>query len=70
MIAMNSTSEERQKAINECERLRDKAQEQLNTLFDNPTQEGYEKLSKYLSEQVSPDYSKVEKLIDKWKGLQ
>lgn len=67
---MKSSSKERQEAIDKCQRLRDKELNALNKLFDNPTKEGYQKLSKYLSEQATFDYSKVEKLIQIWKGLQ
>lgn len=67
---MRTRSKELQEAYDEYDRIQRNIESSMNNFFDNPTKEGYEKLSKYLSEQAAPDYSKVEKLIDKWKGLQ
>lgn len=60
-------SKEDQETFDEYERLRDKAEEELNKLFENPTQEGLESFSKFLAEQKRPDYSDVEKLIGEWR---
>ncbi len=60
-------SKEDQETIDEYDRLRDKAEEDLNKLFENPTQEGIESFSKFLAEQKRPDYSEIEKLILKWR---